>query len=340
MPWPIGHGTIPCAKSNMGTDEIMQAAISPTCFCAQLQQRHRALRKAVFVLIQCMLLMATTFAAGAQQRMLGEGFSELQQVGEDQAQVVYYRDSDAGRSSVANVYLDREFITALQPGGYTSFCVAAGSHVMGAYIDDAPRYAGKNDELYQAGFKGGKTYYLKVREDGDKKPLPVARKDAQAELVLSRQQVHLVSRATNVEPCRHYGFLDRPAFTRRELVLRADDAFTSRGLLTAFGRSSLNTFVGELRGQNARLLRTAVEGHADPLGTPAQNQRQAQVWADAARDGLVASGIAQALVVSHSAGSRQPVAQDCYGNREQQVLCHAANRRVVIRADIQTEQQP
>ncbi|MEG1679908.1 MAG: OmpA family protein [Stenotrophomonas sp.] len=278
-------------------------------------------------------LFAVGPVAAQDHRTFGGSYSAVAAVGQDQVQVVYYRSEATTSGAVANVYLDREFITALRPGGYTAFCLAPGRHMLGSYLDDAPTYSGKNEELYAATFKGGATYYLKVREEGGNRPLPVTRAVASAELSGRRQQAHLLSRASKVEACRHYGYLDAPAVVLREYVLTADSAFNSRNGLSATGKNQVESLLAELQRDNAQITRVEVEGHTDPTGASAENQVLGQRWADIVRDALVSSGVPQSMTHSTSAGSRTLVKHGCYGSAEQQRACYAPNRRVVLRVE-------
>lgn len=210
----------------------------------------------------------------------GGYFTEAARVGEDQSQIVYYRAAEEGAAGGANVYLDQEFVAALKPGGYIAFCVAPGRHTLGAYLDDAPDYSGKTRELFAAGFKAGATYYLKVREQGLNQPMPVSRETAEKDLGDTREQIHLLSRASRAESCRYYNFLDDPALAVRDFSIPTDAAFNSHGSLSQEGDRAVAAVLEDLRRSNAQIIRVEVEGHTDPLGTGAENQAQAQRWAD------------------------------------------------------------
>jgi len=279
-------------------------------------------------------------ASAQSHRAYGDPYSAVAAVGQDQAQVVYYRSENASGGAVANVYLDREFITALKPGGYTAFCLAPGRHMLGSYLNDAPTYSGKNDELYAATFKGGATYYLKVREEGGNRPLPVTRAVASAELGVQRQQIHLLSRASKIEACRHYGYLDAPTSALREYVLLADTSFNGRGGMSAYGNSQISALLAELQRENAQITRVEVEGHTDPLGASADNQVLGQRWADTVRSALISNGLPQSMLRSSSAGSRILVKHGCYGTVDQQRTCYAPNRRVVLRVEVRMRPAP
>lgn len=296
----------------------------------------------MLAVVACSLLagaLAGSSTPAEAASTLGARYQNVASVGSDQAQVIYYRAAGDGKG-VANVYLDREFITALKPGGHVAFCLAPGRHILGAYLDDAPRYAGKNEELYAASLNGGSTYYLKVREEDGNLPLPVAKRDAVAELEGSRRQIHLLSRASGVQVCRHYATLDVPPATVREFSLLADTAFNSQGGLTDAGRKALKGILDGLQREGASISRVEVDGHTDPLASVASNQLQGQRMADAVRAALISNGLPQSLVTAISSGSRAMVKLGCYGTQAEQVACNAPNRRVVLRMEVKVESRP
>ena len=307
--------------------------------CCAVVDRMKVVSAWMLVAAAGTLLMVDP-ASAQSQRTFGGSYSAVAAVGQDQAQVVYYRTEDGAGAAAANIYLDREFITALKPGGYTAFCLTPGRHMLGSYLNDAPSYSGKNEELYAATFKGGATYYLKVREEGGNHPLPVARALAATELEGQRLQGHLLSRASKVEPCRHYGYLDAPMVTLREFVLSADSAFDGRQGMSQAGNRQLQSLLADLQRENAQITRVEVEGHTDPLGAAADNQLLGQLWADTVRSALIQKGVPQAMTNAISAGSRTLVKHGCYGSQEEQRACYAPNRRVVLRVEVRRTPVP
>ncbi len=297
---------------------------------------RRSPRRVVSIAALAIGLAATVAAAAAQDGPLAGPYREVAPVGGDQAQVVYYRPAEQLAAGAANLYLDQEFVTALQPGSYKVFCVAPGRHTLGAYLDDAPDYHGKTRQLYAATFKAGATYYLKVREQGLNQPLPMSRLKAEPELAATREQIHVLQRASQVEDCRRYEFLDDAAVSVRSFTLPADATFDARGALTAAGAAEIDALIAGLRAANAQITRIEVEGHTDPVRTEADNQQQGQRWADSVRAALIQRGVPQSLVTAGSAGSRMLLKHTCYGGQHERQACHAPNRRVAVRVEVKT----
>jgi OOP family OmpA-OmpF porin len=279
-------------------------------------------------------------AAGpAARELFADAYQGAQPIGEDQAKVVYYRTADGAQGrGAANVYLDRELVTALLPGGHAQFCLRPGQHILGAYLNEAYRYPGKREELYRATLEGGNTYYLKVREQGGSLPLSMERGVAERELRGSRAQAHLLNRASQVEPCRHYAFLGKPTLAHREYVLQADQVFAGRNgsaHLSDAGRTAVGDILRDLQRRDAQIVQVNIEGHTDPLGPEAGNQLLGQAWADAVRQSLIEQGAPQALLKASSLGNREPLRNSCYGSRDEQFACYAPNRRVKVEVEVE-----
>lgn len=285
-------------------------------------------------------LSAAASVSGGTGKVFYAAYHDAAQVAVDQAQVIYYRPVlPVQREGAANVYIDRQFHTGLLPGGYTLFCVAPGTHTLGAYLDDAPKYQGKKNDLYQANLQAGQTYFLRVREDGSTFPQPVNRDEATLELKNTRSQMHALSRADSVEACRHYAFLkdNDPA---KQYSLKADVRFargqTSRQYITGTGHEAIRQLLTELHDDQAQIKRIVITGHSDPMGTTARNEMLGHQRANTVGEILVDAGIAQTLITTESAGNREPVVNTCYGTFEEQVACYAPNRRVTIDVELNT----
>ena len=147
-----------------------------------------------------MLLMPSAIAktdlpSGLQ--VFGDTYQAVPAAAQDQAQVIYYRPgTEANKASGANIYIDGHFHTSLQPGGFTKFCLPPGNHMLGAYQHDAPLYRGKREELYRVQLEAGKTYFVKVADDGSASPISVGRAEAEQSLHNARKQIHAISRAS------------------------------------------------------------------------------------------------------------------------------------------------
>ncbi len=275
-------------------------------------------------------------------RVFAQHFQPVPPVGVDQVQVVYYRQLEGvQRRGAAHVYVDREFHTGLLPGGFTRFCLAPGVHTLGAYLGDAPHYLGKRTDLYQASLQGGVTYYLKVREDGATFPQPVKRDEAEQQLRNTRAQAHALSRASAVEACRYFDFIqDESRF--KDYQLSSDVLFAyGRGDyadISNAGRKAISAWMAELQRDDAQIKHIHVQGHTDPLGEEARNQLLGLQRAESLRRLLVEQGLPESIISTDSSGNREPRVHSCYGPMAQQIACYAPNRRVELRVELSHKQ--
>jgi OOP family OmpA-OmpF porin len=285
---------------------------------------------------------ATARPGSVAGQVSGAPYSAVPDVVSQQVQVVYYRPAvSGGNPGAANVYVDGEFHTALLPNGYSVFCVEAGEHTLGAYLNDAPHYKGKTTDLFQVNLEGGKTYFLKVREDGSSgAPVPVARQEAERELAGERAQMHALSRASKVEICKPAAerAAQRAPAAYKDYTLSGDMlfAFGKSGYrdINLEGREAIDRLVEQMRAEDATSRHILVTGHADQIGSAAAAERLGAQRAATVRRLLVERGLSAVQIEAQSAGNTEPVVENCRGSMEQRIACFAPNRRVVVRAEM------
>ncbi|GLH41389.1 hypothetical protein RS3R6_02970 [Pseudomonas atacamensis] len=303
-------------------------------------KRNNTLSAAVFAASLC----ATSFASAEQfqanpSQIFGVTYSPVAPVSDGQAQVVYYRTSGVGQQKgAAHVYVDSEFHTGLLPGGYSTFCVVPGSRTLGAYLNDAPSYKGKNVDLYSASLEGGKTYFLRVQENGSGAPQAVSREEAERELIGSRSQVQALSRASKVQMCNNLAAPPMQGAQFKDYALAGDVLFafgkSGHEDISHQGRTAIRELITQLHREHAKLDRIEVVGHTDPIGSDSANQALGLKRAQTVRRLLVDGGLPGASVTARSAGSSEPVTDKCHGSKAEQVACNAPNRRVMVRVDV------
>ncbi|WP_072445386.1 MULTISPECIES: OmpA family protein [Burkholderia] len=279
-------------------------------------------------------------SAGTQAgKVFGETYAPVGVVGAQQAQIVYYRaGAGAATRSAAHVYVDGDFQTALLPNGYTVFCVAAGEHTLGAYLNEAPLYRGKTTDRFSANLQGGKTYFLKVQEGGNGAPQALPREQAERELSGARAQVHALPRASAVQACQTTPLPAAPAQPQyKDYTLSSDllFAFGKSGYndITGRGREEVGRMVEQIRAENTTLSQILVIGHADQIGSDAAAEKLGAARAATVRRMLIERGLPAAKISTESAGNTEPVVEACHGSKQAQIACYAPNRRVVVRVD-------
>ncbi|WP_336777642.1 OmpA family protein [Pantoea sp. USHLN256] len=292
----------------------------------------------VLALSGALFAAAPGTAAPAATAFAGN-YQPVAKVAASQAQIVFYREADQHAGS-ANVYVDGEFQAALLPQGFTTFCVAPGTHSLGAFVKDAPMYAGKRSQPFRASLEGGETYFVKVGDGLSGMPQSVTRSDAERAMKAMRQQAHTLSRASTVEACQYVGVAEKQY---KDYSLSSDVLFafgkSSRADITRNGHTAIRELVQQIRRENTTLRNVQVIGHTDQIGSAAANEALGQRRAETIRLLMVQAGIPARDITAASAGMSEPLVHDCYGSKAEQIACYAPNRRVAIRVDGSSEVQ-
>jgi OOP family OmpA-OmpF porin len=277
-------------------------------------------------------LFALQASAASDEQKFGNPYQTAAEVFNTQAQVVYYRTAQQDQHGAAHVYVDGEFQTSLLAGGYSTFCVAPGSHTLGAYVKDAPLYKGKAQPGYRMDFEGGKTYFVQVDDALNGRPMVQTRSEAERKLSNLRQQQHVLSRASAVEACQYQPMTHKDYTLAGDILFR----FGKSGLsdITGAGRSAVGALIKQLHQDDVKLDRIEVIGHTDDIGSRAGNMALGLKRATTIREMLMDGGLPGNALIARSAGSNEPVVNDCSGNRQAQIECKAPNRRVVVRVAV------
>ncbi|MES2251634.1 MAG: OmpA family protein [Pseudomonadota bacterium] len=278
--------------------------------------------------------------SGATTARQGPIYRAVPAVAADQTQVIFFRpasSSAAGqRPGAAHVYVDGEFHAALLPNTFTRLCMAPGNHSIEAYLGDAPTYEGKSQPRTRAELEGGKTVFVAVSEqDGSGSPVPYRRADAERMLAGAHEQRHVISRASAVQPCRELA-APAPLVEKARYSLSTDALFAfGRGdaaALSPQGREALAKAAAQIRAHSTEgVSRIAVRGHADPIGSVADNQRLSEQRARTVAQLLASEGLPTERVVSEGAGSTEQAVFCPPGrSRDALIACNAPNRRVEV----------
>lgn len=274
------------------------------------------------------VIASLSITTGIQaQTIFGKSWLSMPAAAEDQTKIVYYRTADNDKNA-AHIYVDGEFQTALLSGGYTVFCLKPGMHSLGSYTDDAPRYQGKQQQQWRDSLAAGKTYYVSASLDGSGRPHVVETSVAQQQLMGTRQQAHLLSRASSVISCK----MDAAqSYNNYEFSsdLLFNFASASSDDISSQGHNAIQQFAHLLKRSGKSEQHIIVTGFTDPIGNDQSNLKLGQRRADTIKQLLVNNGLNGDNIQSQSMGESQ-VSKHCSGSLKQQRLCYATERRVVI----------
>ncbi|MEB5974907.1 DUF2846 domain-containing protein [Pantoea dispersa] len=140
--------------------------------------------------------------AAPYAQAFGERWQSKGALVNDQAQIIYYRTKASDSQQAALVTVNGKLHAALLPGMYTRICVQPGSYMLGSEID-FPGTEAIPRNSFQVTLKPGKIYFVRLSAQGDGKPEPVRRLEAERELAALRLQEHVLSRANVVIECRY-----------------------------------------------------------------------------------------------------------------------------------------
>lgn len=281
-------------------------------------------RRALCFALAGLSLLATAQPVAHARQLFAEKFDVTLPVVSELSQVIYYREHSARPMPAgANVYVDGEFHTTLLPGGFSAFCLRPGVHRLGAYFGEKALYPGKTSYQFEATLGGGKTYFLRVSEEGAIQPQPVRRGEAEARLKSIFRQSHMLSRASAVVPCVYDREREQKTrqYTIDTRVLFGPDNLKS-GEITAQGREAIGDLALTIRQDLNRINKVTILDNRDGRQLSAA---LLQARAQAIREQLIKNAI-PASILSVSQEESASLASECTshcGAPQQQIVVHA-----------------
>ena len=242
-------------------------------------------------------------------------------VSNNDSRIVFFNDGSVSGNNSVNVYVDKHFNTALKPNEYTIFCVVPGEHSLESYLNDAPKYTGKNHPQMTAMTQSGHTYFLSVTSQGT--PLAVTQ-EAGARAINNARLSQFINRSPSVIPC-----------TEKKIT---DDKFTVT--FSFNGSQLLDIPAAELRSfedwtkkfySENDYRRIEVVGYSDELGQKTYNYTLSQRRAKVIRDFLINIGFQPTSIFVEGKGDRD-IKNTCEMSSEaSKKICNQVNRRVTVR---------
>ena len=282
----------------------------------------------------------TTNQAGVNARIdvLGGVFTPLSNIGASQTRIVVYRTFNTQQlPGATGVFIQGQYHTSLVPGGYSQLCLPPGQFEVGARQFRVGQNARDSyDTVTAIALPPAQTQYLTVVESSGRPVMkPVTAAQALQELGATRLQMHTISRVTQAQNCEAVAApVVAPVIQPEQFILSTDTLFafgrSDLNGLTASGRESLDMLTSRIRKDYARVDSVHVVGHADPLGSPAFNERLSINRANTVRQYLKTNGQISAPVTSEGKGARQLVETRCARQpTSAAIACNQVNRRVV-----------
>lgn len=254
----------------------------------------------------------------------------------------------------ADVLVDGRLLSALLPGGFAEVDLCPGPRQLELAGQGTSGMRFKPRHLINA--LPGRTTYVLVQAPTAEQPLRSDLSADQAEAWLKdlRRQTHAVSR---VQPAQNCPPLPpepppvaqaqpapvvaapppRPAPEPRKFTLSAEMLFAFGGSqpkhLAERGRQEIVALAQQLKSDLQSTDHVLVQGHTDPMGSDALNQRLSSERANTVRSILISQGLPAAQVSAQGMGSSHLLVKDCakrHTKRDDRIFCDLPNRRVEI----------
>lgn len=277
--------------------------------------------------------------ANARIDVLGALFTPPSATLASQSRILVYRTNDsAGLKGATSVFVNGEYHTSLVPGGYSQLCMQPGQVEIGARQFQVGRTAKDSyDALTAIRLQPAQNQYLAVYQEAGRpvlKPVPAAQ--ALKEIGSTRLQMHTISRVTKGRECvlAPEGETVTPK-APAQYALSGDALFafgkSNAAGLTQEGLTAIDKLMGSIRNEYDNIQHIHVIGHADPLGSPAANERLSAERANTVRRYIERVGRIPARITAEGRGARQPVVTTCATVASASAIaCNQPNRRVVV----------
>lgn len=240
----------------------------------------------------------------------------------EQSQLVYYYPRNTNTEPL-NVYIDKQFHTALLPGEFTTVCIKAGNHFLNASMNDAPLYRQKETGGLNAPFEGGKTYFVRIAKYQELVSESVYRDEAEKDLQDMQRNNRIINRASSVENCR-YSANSNTELSKLTVLFKF--AGSSYAQMESSSKVKLREFINTVKSTDS-VHAIRLVGSADGIGVDGKNQRLSEGRAETVREVLINAGIDSSIITVQGNGV-DPVAIGCSAQPED--TCNKQSRRVDI----------
>lgn len=243
----------------------------------------------------------------------------------EQSQLVYSYPR-GNNSQPVNIYIDKEFHTALQPGEFTTLCINAGLHTLVEAVNDAPFYKEKSVPKTQTEFDSGKTYFFRITDKGMTSKV-ATRLEAEKELQEMKRQVRLVNRASSVQPCRYINQGKGYLLAQESIFFRFGGSDSAAILPES--RNKINEIISAAK-QSKNIERIELTGFTDGIGNKRSNASLSAARAETVKHIFIEEGF-PAEVIYANGGGVAASAEGCGKNAgEKQKGCNKTSRRVEV----------
>ena len=254
----------------------------------------------------------------------------------DQTMVVFLREENAFNGPAVNIFLEGEYLTSLQSGGYKMLPVCATQTGISEL-----NYANVRQKNQVYDLPAGKIQYFKLVADTNQsiQIQPLTEVQAQQILPTVREQTHTLSRVEKNKVCAKPVYVNVPVQTvLKKYTLQANTLFayakSGPNDMLKKGREEVKTIADQIINEQSQISHISVLGYTDPVGTEAFNQQLSLRRAETVRNLLTSYGVAKQNISVEGRGEQDLVVSDCQSRYAKDKLareqCDLPNRRVEI----------
>lgn len=326
--------------------------------------RFRGLARWALAFVLCTSAQAQTGPQATWRTFASQEERPSDQIQPGITKLILMRSPDNQDGSLpADILVDGRYLTSLLPGGFAEVVVCPGARL----LELAGQGTSGLNFRPRLGLEAAqdRTTYVLVQAPSAETPLSANIPVAQAEVLLQalRRQSHAISRVPAPLNCAlplataHLSQLvvpDAPlpsapapaseptpplpvANEPKKYTLSAEMLFAFGGSqpkhLAERGRREIVTLAQQLAKGLLPSDQVSVQGHTDPMGSVALNQRLSEERADTVRHILLTQGIAAHQVRAQGLGGSQLLVKGCaklHAKRDDRIACDLPNRRVEI----------
>ncbi len=262
----------------------------------------------------------------------------------DRALVIFIREPGQLAGPAVNVFVDGEYLTSLQDGGYkvTSVCAAYGN-IVANFTDPKADYYKIRRQTNRQTFQPGSVNFIQF-VPGSNGQVQLQRLDDQTARALMPkylEQVNTVSRVDQKKVC--------PQVVKEVVKERVPVPYKKYTLQTnalfVFGKSGLNDILQQGRDEVYAIAQDIVKdgdniqhvmvvGYTDPEGSDEYNEQLSIHRAETVRSLLISGGVQNKTINIEGRGETDLLVSDCRArfakNKAARDKCNLPNRRVEI----------
>ncbi|MDG6882606.1 Outer membrane protein II* [Phocoenobacter uteri] len=254
----------------------------------------------------------------------------LQELGDKQSKVYFYREKDAFQGPAVNVFIDGDYLASVLDGGYRAAIVcSAGDRILPSFTRNTS-FADR-DTGVDYNFVTGETEYVKIMLSKEGQPIFQRVSQAEGEAAVSnlKQETQTLPRVKANRFCDK-AVLDK--FTLQAHSLFKFDKSSYKDMLPE-GREEIKEIARKINLGIVDIKNIKVVGYTDPMGDDNYNLALSKRRAKTVRQALLNSNV-QADVEMEGLGERNLLVRDCLKkyphDKKARRVCDQPNRRVEI----------